>query len=280
MFGVTLLGSGSAGNSALVETEKTRLLIDGGLSARQIVARLAQCGVNPIEIDGVLLTHEHGDHTGALDVWCKQFSTPIYCNRLTAEALRHNAPPECRKDWRLFATGSEFQIRDITVQTFPVPHDAVEPIGFVLHHDDIALGFLTDLGVATKLVQERVRAAHTLVIETNHDEKLLQNDSRRPWSVKQRIMSRHGHLSNAAAAQLLAELLGGNLRRALLGHLSRDCNSTELAVGAVRSALDARDGAHVEVFCAAQRDVSPRFKVDDPAPARCGSADASGDDGW
>src|SRR5215212_7266142 len=147
MFFVTVLGSGSAGNCALVETEKTRLLIDGGLSARQIVTRLAQCGVNPLEIDGVLLTHEHGDHTGALDVWCKQFSTPIYCNRLTAEALQRSAP-ECRKDWRLFMTGSEFQIRDITVQTFPVPHDAVEPIGFVLHHDRTALGFLTDLGVA------------------------------------------------------------------------------------------------------------------------------------
>jgi phosphoribosyl 1,2-cyclic phosphodiesterase len=261
MFSVTILGSGSAGNCALVETPRTRLLVDGGLSARQIVLRLAQCGVNPLEIDGVLLTHEHSDHAGALDVWCKQFSTPIYCNRLTAEVLQRNSPPAARKDWRLFVTGHEFSIKDITIETFPVPHDAVEPVGFVLHHGEEALGVLTDLGVATKLVQERVRAAQTLIIETNHDEKLLQNDTKRPWSVKQRIMSRHGHLSNAAAAQVLAELLGGRLRRAVLGHLSRDCNSPELAANTVRAQLEAAGGGAVEVLCARQREISPRLAV-------------------
>jgi phosphoribosyl 1,2-cyclic phosphodiesterase len=260
MFCVTILGSGSAGNCALVETPQTRLLIDGGLSARQINLRLAQCGVNPIEIDGVLLTHEHGDHTSALHVWCKQFSTPIYCNRLTAEVLQ-SEDSKLRKDWRLFVTGSHFSIKDITIETFPVPHDAVEPVGFVLHHGDDALGVLTDLGVATRLVQERVRAAQTLLIETNHDEKLLQNDTKRPWSVKQRIMSRHGHLSNAAAAEVLAELLGGRLRRAVLGHLSRDCNSPELAVGTVRARLDAAGGQAVEVVCAGQREISSRLPV-------------------
>ena len=260
MFSVTILGSGSAGNCALVETERTRLLIDGGLSARQIGARLALCGVSPLEIDGILLTHEHGDHAGALNVWCKQFATPLYCNRLTAEVLQKDRP-ELRKDWRLFATGSAFTIKDITVETFPVPHDAVEPVGFVLHHGADALGVLTDLGQATKLVHERVRAAQTLLIETNHDEKLLQNDTKRPWSVKQRIMSRHGHLSNAAAANVLADLLGGRLRRAVLGHLSRDCNSPELAVGTVRARLDAEHASDVDVVCAGQREISARFAV-------------------
>jgi phosphoribosyl 1,2-cyclic phosphodiesterase len=260
MFFVTILGSGSAGNCALVETPQCRLLIDGGLSARQIAARLALCGVNPLQIDGLLITHEHGDHTGALKVWGKQFSTPVYCNRLTAEALQKDADAQ-RKDWRLFVTGSAFTIKDLTIETFPVPHDAVEPVGFVLHHGGDSLGFLTDLGVATKLVQERVRHAQTLVIETNHDEKLLQNDTKRPWSVKQRIMSRHGHLSNAAAATVLFEMLGGRLQRAVLGHLSRDCNSPDLAVGAVRTRLDAAGANHVEVFCASQREISPRFQV-------------------
>jgi phosphoribosyl 1,2-cyclic phosphodiesterase len=260
MFFVTILGSGSAGNCALVETPQCRLLIDGGLSARQIAVRLALCSVNPLEIDAILLTHEHGDHARALNVWRKQFSTPVYCNRLTAEALR-NEPEEQRTDWRLFVTGSAFAIKDLTIETFPVPHDAVEPVGFVLHHGGDSLGFLTDLGVATKLVQERVRQAQTLVIETNHDEKLLQNDTKRPWSVKQRIMSRHGHLSNTAAANVLFEMLGGRLRRAVLGHLSRDCNSPELAVGEVRTRLDAAGANGVEVFCASQREVSPRFQV-------------------
>ncbi|MHA3771405.1 MBL fold metallo-hydrolase [Verrucomicrobiota bacterium sgz303538] len=267
MFTVTVLGSGSSGNCALVETPKCRLLIDAGLSARQMVLRLAQCGVNPLEIDGILLTHEHQDHACGIDVWFKQFSTPIYCNRLTAEILRKNSP-DLKKDWRIFTTGADFTIGDIAIQSFPVPHDAVEPVGFALHHDKAALGFLTDLGCATKLVYERVRQVHTLVIETNHDEKLLQNDTKRPWSVKQRIMSRHGHLSNAAAADVLVELLGSNLRRAVLGHLSRDCNSPELAVGTVRERIGALlGGAAVEVVCATQKEVTPRIIVGD-APAK------------
>jgi phosphoribosyl 1,2-cyclic phosphodiesterase len=260
MMHLTILGSGSAGNCALVEAGKTRLLIDGGLSARQIAQRLALCGVNPLEIDGILLTHEHLDHAGAIDVWSKQFSTPIYCNRLTAEVLQRQRP-EIRKDWRYYITGSEFTVGDISIETFPVPHDAVEPVGFVLHHAKATLGFLTDLGMVTKLAHERVRAAQTIVIETNHDEKLLQDDTKRPWSVKQRIMSRHGHLSNAAAATVLAECLGNGLRRAVLGHLSRDCNSPELAVGTVRNRLVECGAGDVEVICATQREVTARFAV-------------------
>jgi len=260
MIHLTVLGSGSAGNCALVETARTRLLIDGGLSARQIGLRLAQCGINPLEIDGILLTHEHIDHAGALDVWCKQFATPIYCNRLTAEVLQ-SARPAARKDWRYFGTGAEFTVGDITIETFPVPHDAVEPVGFMLHHGQAALGFLTDLGTATKLVQERIRHAHTLCIETNHDEKLLQDDTKRPWSVKQRIMSRHGHLSNAAAASVLVECAGSNLRRAVLGHLSRDCNSPELAVGTVRGRLAECGSSAIDVICATQREITARFEV-------------------
>ena len=268
MFFVTILGSGSAGNCALVETPQARLLIDGGLSAKQIAVRLALCGVDPNGIDAILLTHEHGDHAGALNVWGKQFPTPVYCNRLTAEVLQKDSPPG-RTDWKLFITGSAFTIKDLTIETFPVPHDAVEPVGFMLHHGGESLGFLTDLGVATKLVQQRVCMAQTLVIETNHDEKLLQNDTKRPWSVKQRIMSRHGHLSNAAAANVLFDLLeAGCLRRAVLGHLSRDCNSADLAVGTVRTRLDSAGTHGVEVFCATQREISPRFAVRPDPPRR------------
>lgn len=261
MFHLTVLGSGSAGNCALVETERCRVLIDGGLSARQMVRRLEQCGVTPEQIDGILVTHEHGDHTSGLEVWSRQFPTPVYCNRLTAEALRRGQP-EAKLDFRLFVTGSDFSIGDMAVQTFAVPHDASDPVGFVLHYEQSALGFLTDLGFATKLVYERVRAVHTLVIETNHDEKLLQNCTKRPWSVKQRIMSRHGHLSNAAAAAVLGELLGSQLRRAVLGHLSRDCNSPELAIAAVHArAAELGAAGGLEVHCSTQREVSPRMQV-------------------
>mgnify|MGYP003694317107 CR=1 FL=1 len=120
------------------------------------------------------------------------------------------------------------------MQTFPVPHDAVDPLGFVFHAGSGSLGFITDLGYVTKMIIERLRQVQTLVIETNHDEKLLQNDTHRPWPVKQRIQSRHGHLSNTAAAGVIEELLPGKIERVVLGHLSRDCNTPELAL---------RDGA-------------------------------------
>lgn len=271
MFHVTILGSGSAGNCALVETDRTRLLIDGGLNAKQITMRLEQCGVTPEQIDGILITHEHSDHMCGLDVWCKKHGTPVYCNRLTAEALRYLMKERAEGkgkpwDWRIISTGSEFEIGGIGVQCFPIPHDAAEPVGFALHHSGASLGFLTDLGLATKLVYERMRKVQTIVIETNHDEKLLQDDTRRPWSVKQRIMSRHGHLSNTAAAAVLGDLLGGNLRRAVLGHLSRDCNRPDLAIATVRERLGEDGCKEVEVYCAGQAEISPRFAVATPPP--------------
>src|SRR3954451_3819339 len=246
-----MLGSGSAGNSALIATDHCRLLVDGGLSARQIVLRLAQCGITPAQLDGVLLTHEHGDHVCGLEVLCRKFHIPIYCNALTAEAIRYNCDSLGQhKNWRIFRTGADFSICDISVQTFPVPHDAVEPVGYAFHAGNSALGFITDLGYPTKMLVERLRQVHTLVIETNHDEKLLQADPHRPWPVKQRIMSRHGHLSNAAAATVIEQLLPGKLERVVLGHLSRDCNSPELAKAAVQTLLAKCGRSGVEVFCA------------------------------
>ncbi|HEX3818144.1 MAG TPA: MBL fold metallo-hydrolase [Chthoniobacterales bacterium] len=260
MFSLTMLGSGSAGNSALVMTDHCRLLVDGGLSARQLVLRLALCGVAPNELDGVLLTHEHGDHVCGLEVLCRKFQIPIYCNALTAEAIRCGSLG-AHRNWRIFRTGAAFSICDITVESFSVPHDAVEPVGFVFHAGASALGYITDLGQATRLTIERLRAVQTLVIETNHDEKMLQNDAHRPWPVKQRIQSRHGHLSNAAAAAVVEQLLPGNIARVVLGHLSRDCNSPALAAGAIQAQLEKSGRRDVEIFCAAQGEISARFAI-------------------
>jgi phosphoribosyl 1,2-cyclic phosphodiesterase len=260
VFSLTMLGSGSAGNCALVSTKHCRILIDGGLSARQIVTRLEQCGVALKHLDGVLLTHEHGDHVCGLEVLCRKFAIPIYCNAQTADAIRCDYLAEHR-NWRIFRTGAEFTICDILVQTFPVPHDAVEPVGYAFHAGHRGLGFITDLGYPTKMLVERLREVHTLVIETNHDEKLLQNDPHRPWPVKQRIMSRHGHLSNAAAASVIEQLLPGKIERVVLGHLSRDCNTPELATTAVRAHIERVGRANLEIFCAGQNEISPHFRI-------------------
>jgi phosphoribosyl 1,2-cyclic phosphodiesterase len=166
----------------------------------------------------------------------------------------------------LFATGGEFSVCDITVQTFPVPHDAVDPLGFVFHAGSGSLGFITDLGYVTKLIVERLREVQTLVVETNHDEKLLQNDTHRPWPVKQRIQSRHGHLSNTAAADVIEELLPGKIERVVLGHLSRDCNTPALALNTVRASLENCGRNDVETYCATQFEISPRFRIGDTQP--------------
>lgn len=261
-----MLGSGSAGNSALIATDHCKILVDGGLSARQLILRLEQCAVTPQQLDGVLLTHEHGDHICGLEVLCRKFAVPIYCNALTAEAVVCGGCLNGHRNWRIFHTGAEFSICDIIVQTFPVPHDAVDPVGFAFYAGTRALGFITDLGYATKLLTERLREVHTLVIETNHDEKLLQSDPHRPWPVKQRIQSRHGHLSNSAAATVIEQLLPGKIERVVLGHLSRDCNTPELALGTVRLLLEKFGRANMPVYCATQFEVSPRFCVGETKP--------------
>lgn len=251
---VTILGSGSAGNCTLVETETTRILVDAGLSGRQIAQRLEPLSRTIDQLTAIILTHEHSDHTRALGVLCKSRPLPVYANRLTAEAVQ--ADPEwkdkARISWRLFSTGHPFEVGDLTVETFSVPHDAYDPVGFVIRHGSHALGVLTDLGHVTKLVTERCRAMDALVLESNHDVKLLQEDTVRPWVTKQRIMSRHGHLSNDAAATLACEVASDKLRHVFLAHLSRDCNRPELAQRVVGDKLRKLGAHHVAVAVAKQ----------------------------
>ena len=248
----TVLGSGSGGNASYLETEQTRLLIDAGLSGRQIRLRLAQLGRSPETLDGILLTHEHTDHTQGLKAICAKLEIPVYCNRLTADEMRFKM--ETRLDIRQFVTGEPFEIGDVVVENFPVPHDAQDPVGFHVKTADGGIGVLTDLGQATRLVLERVRGASALFIEANYDLNLLQEDTRRPWAIKQRIMSRHGHLANSATAEAVLNLANGTLRNIVLGHLSRDCNTPEIAKGTVGERLGQAgiDNLQIEVSTQAE----------------------------
>ncbi len=247
----TILGSGSGGNCAYLETGETRLLIDAGFSGRQIRARLASIGRSPESLHGILLTHEHHDHIQGLTGLCAKLKIPIYCNRLTREALEQQL--EIRLECcQLFTTGSSFDIGDVRVDTFSIPHDAYDPVGYMLHAGGHKIGFLTDLGHATRLVCERVRASNVLVLETNHDLKMLQDDPRRPWSLKQRISSRHGHLSNEAAAEALESIVHADLRHVYLGHLSRDCNRPELAREVISTKMASVGAHHLQVHSTSQ----------------------------
>jgi phosphoribosyl 1,2-cyclic phosphodiesterase len=254
----TILGSGSGGNCAYLETPSTRLLIDAGFSGRQIRQRLASIARSPESLHGILITHEHSDHIAGLVGLATRLELPIYCNRLTKEAVESQL--QIKINARIFDTGSSFEVGDITVDTFSVPHDANDPVGFLLRTPSGNIGFLTDLGHPTKLVIERVRQANILLLEANHDLKMLQDDPRRPWSLKQRILSRHGHLSNDGAADLVEQIVSENLARLYLGHLSRDCNRPELARRVVTTRLQQIGCTHIQIESASQDIPSPTYQ--------------------
>jgi phosphoribosyl 1,2-cyclic phosphodiesterase len=239
----TVLGSGSGGNSAYVETGETRLLIDAGFSARQLRQRLASIGRSPETLTGILITHEHADHIQGLAVLCAQLPIPIYCNRFTRDIIVDQF--KTKFDFRLFSTGAAFALGDVQVESFSVPHDAQDPVGFLLRTDRANLGLVTDLGHVTRLVIERMRPANVLLLEANHDVQMLQNDPKRPWSLKQRILSRHGHLSNDAAADATEQIASAHLQKLYLGHLSRDCNRPELARHVISDRLLKIGATHV-----------------------------------
>lgn len=230
---VHVLSSSSAGNCALVETDRTRFLIDAGLSGRQIVSLLAQAG-KPIEtVEAVFLTHEHSDHVAGLRGLAKFRHLKFFANLGTAQGARGRAGDSLQ--WMLFETGNRFQFADVTVETMLLPHDAMEPVGYVFRTGDgsdlfqppQSLAWITDLGYIPPALAAFVRDVDLLMLEANHCPELLEADEKRPWAVKQRIRGRHGHLSNEAAAAFLQSVPQPAWRHILLGHLSRDCNTLE-----------------------------------------------------
>ena len=247
---LTILGSGSSGNCAYIETQEARVLVDAGFSPRQIRRRLAGIGRAPENLTAILVTHEHSDHVNGLAGIAAKLNIPVYCNRDTKEAVEFQL--RTRFNCHLFATGASFEIADVVVDTFTIPHDAQDPVGFLLRTSAGNIAFATDLGHMTKLVLDRLRAANVLVLESNHDVKMLQDCPHRPWSLKQRILGRHGHLSNEAAAAAAAQIMSADLRHLYLAHLSRECNRPELAQYVMSERLDHIGARHVRLQLARQ----------------------------
>ena len=250
MLRLTILGSGSSGNCAVVSTGETTLLLDAGLSAKQIVARLELAGSSIDAVDGILLSHEHGDHTRGVEILCRKRAIPLFCTPLTQESLAGSLMFKSPPRWQLMQTGAAFQFRDLRIESFPVPHDAVDPVGFVIEDGESKLGFLSDVGFITNLIKDRLRASDSLFIEANYDTRLLEADTKRPWSTKQRISSRHGHLSNDQVAELVESIAHPELHHIVLGHLSEDCNDPDTAIRAVHEALRKTNVDGVSVRCA------------------------------
>jgi len=255
----TVFASGSSGNAAYLETPQARVLIDCGISAKRIRECLLSLERTPERLDGILITHEHSDHIGGLRVFAAKLNIPVYCNRHTASEIQriHGT----KFDFRIIETGRGFQLGDMTVDTFSIPHDAIDPIGFLLHTPTAQIGFLTDIGHGTRLIADRVKEAEVLLLETNHDVEMLNNDPRRSWAIKQRIMSRHGHLSNEAAAALLEQIAHNDLRHVFCAHLSADCNTPELAKTEITQKLAQIGLPEVKVHTTSQSSSSPTLEI-------------------
>ena len=233
---VSVLGSGSRGNATLVAGEGTRILVDAGFSARDVERRLALLEVGPEEITAIVVTHDHGDHTRGVGVFARRHGTPVYLTDRTREACAGLF--KGAEELRPYRAGYPFSVETLTVEPFLTIHDARDPVAVAVREPSTGhkMGVATDLGRPTAQVRHALSACDFLVLEANHDEALLHQGPY-PVSVKNRIASSHGHLSNQAAAQLALELLHPRLAGVVLAHLSAECNRPELAESIVGDAL-------------------------------------------
>lgn len=232
---VCLLASGSKGNALYIETGESRVLIDAGLSLRALKERLASIQVDAAHLDAILVSHEHSDHCRGLGPIARGLKLPVCIDPLSLSVLGNStgALPVLRE----FSTGDVIEFRDLRIETIPLTHDAAATAGFIIESHEGRIGVATDLGIATRLVAQRLQRCRALILEFNHDETLLR-DGPYPWHLKQRIRSHHGHLSNDAGGELLDTLLWDGLEAVFLGHLSETNNTPQHALGAARAILE------------------------------------------
>lgn len=236
-----MLASGSRGNTAVVESSRARILVDAGISCRETFKRLKLAGLEPKSLSAILITHEHSDHVYGLATLAKKLDIPVFMTGAThqtwARSLRDDAGqlPKLAK-LEIFSAGRQFQIADITVTPFTIPHDAADPVGFTFRAEGAKIAFATDLGYMPASVRDHLRRCDVLIIESNHDVEMLRVGPY-PWSVKQRVMSRVGHLSNDSLAQFFAEDYDGGASHIVLAHLSEQNNHPEVARRVAENAL-------------------------------------------
>lgn len=263
------LASGSSGNCYLVKSNNTSILVDAGLSAKQISERLLCCGVRLEDLSAVLLTHEHSDHTQGIKVLLKSENIKLYTNRKTFSGTNLNLN---ENQVVIVKTGETFQIGDLTVSSFQNSHDAADPMGFSISANNKTITIVTDTGFVTEEAYNNMKLADILILESNHDENILKM-GRYPWFLKQRILGDKGHLSNDAAAEILQRLykegvwkqdLGSAAHQVLLAHLSLENNFPEMAQTTVSNILEADGvdvGRSVKLFTLSRTEPSPLFEA-------------------
>ncbi len=234
-LGVTVLGSGSKGNCTVVHYGSQAIMIDAGLSFRETKRRLGECAcLDGVEFQGILVTHEHVDHITGLRLCSEKLEAPIYATMPCARGIR-------KKDAKIkqvatFVAGGKFTIGPFTITPFSIPHDANDPVGYIVSVDEWRVGVATDIGYASSTVEYQLKECDALVLESNHDMNMLAA-SNRPWGTKQRIMGRDGHLSNVSTAELLEHIVSSRTQDIVLAHISLDCNTQEKALECAGQAL-------------------------------------------
>jgi phosphoribosyl 1,2-cyclic phosphodiesterase len=251
---ICVLGSGSRGNSTYVEANGTSLLIDTGFYVSRTRELLNAIGTDVQDLHGILITHEHSDHVIGLSRIMKHSDVPVYMSSGTYQGLKTFLPD---KKVNEFEHGTEFRISDIAVRPFSVLHDAADPSGFILETDGRKAGIVTDVGHVTTSVREYLKGCNTILLESNHDEERLMR-GRYPWYLKQRILSKEGHLSNIRSARTVEEVTTPELHHVVLVHLSQENNTPELAQRAHASFLE-KSG--IKLSITSQNTMSNMFEV-------------------
>ena len=227
-FNFCSLYSGSSGNSLLVQSENANILIDAGVSCKKIVQSLEKQNISPDMLDGVLITHEHTDHVQGLGTLAKKYNVPIFVNQETLDAMPKQRDKIPEENINLFKVQDYFEINDLKIKPFKIPHDATNPCGFSIFNGDNKISIATDIGHITKDILKSLEESKFILLEANYDPNVLRC-SPYPYSLKTRIASSTGHLSNEEAGKTISYLLGSGLENVMLGHLSKNSNFPELA---------------------------------------------------
>jgi phosphoribosyl 1,2-cyclic phosphodiesterase len=253
-----VLGSGSAGNSILVCSTNSKLLIDAGLATKEIEGRLEQVGVDPLELNGILISHEHSDHVRSAGVLSRRYNIPLYFNAATYVATQ--AKIGKLKQVEIFESNHGFKLQDLLIEPFSILHDAADPVGFCFYLKDRKLGIATDLGKPTSLVRQMLKQSHALILESNHDPEMLLSGPY-PWWLKQRIRGKFGHLSNEDSQSLLRDLLHQDLKNIVLAHLSEKNNHAALARQTATQVLQERDDVKADLGIAGQHQIGDMIEI-------------------
>ena len=252
MIGYCPLASGSKGNCVFVGSRETKILIDDGLSYRQLVLRLNEIGIKVDQIDAILITHDHTDHIRGLPTLTGRHGIPIFANSDTAKGIIDAL--DTSPKFKIFSTGEAFEFGDLEIHPFSIQHDTLDPVAFTITIEGSKCGFCTDLGFVTSQVIEHLKGCDSLYLEANHEPSMVHASRRHPL-YKQRVLSRQGHLSNDECADLIGQIYHEDLKWIHLAHLSGECNSEERALKTVRAKLESLN-ADTEVSIAYQDKVS------------------------